>query len=79
MLCLYIMIHLHGKLFVIFLKHLRSILYESMVKIKIIENLAEKPPPCLFVRYLTHVIHMEYQWSPQYKSILRFLISKYLL
>ena len=69
-----------AKLLVILLEHLRSILYESMVKIKIIENLAENSPPfCLFVRDLTHVIHVEYQWSPQYKSTLRFLISKYLL
>ena len=39
-----------AKLLVILLEHLRSILYESMVKIKILENLAEKPPPlfCLF-------------------------------
>ena len=34
-----------AKLLVILLEHLRSILYESMVKIKILENLAEKPPP----------------------------------
>ena len=26
-----------------------------------------------------HVTHMEYSWSPYYKSILRFVISKYLL
>ena len=44
-----------AKLLVILLEHLRSILYESMLKIKILENLAEKPPPpfCLFVSDLT--------------------------
>ena len=36
-----------AKLLVILLEHVRSILYESMVKIKILENLAEKPPPLL--------------------------------
>ena len=34
-----------AKLLVILLEHLRSILYESMVNIEILENLAEKPPP----------------------------------
>ena len=34
-----------AKLLVILLEHLRSILYESMVKIKILEKLAEKPLP----------------------------------
>ena len=55
-----------AKLLVILLEHLRSILYESMVKIKILENLAEKPCPLFlpFVRDLTHVTHVEYQWSP---------------
>ena len=35
-----------AKHLVILLEHLRSI-YESMIKIKILENLAEKPPPLL--------------------------------
>ena len=45
-----------------------------MLKIMIPENWAEKPPPsfCLFVRDLTHVVHVEYPWSPYYKSALRF-------
>ena len=33
------------KLLVILLQQLRSLYYESMIKIKIPENLAEKPPP----------------------------------
>ena len=43
---------------------------------------AEKPyPPLfyLFVRDLTHVTHVEYPWSPYYKSTLKFLLSEYLL
>ena len=52
-----------AKLLVILLEHVRSILYESMVKIKILENLAETPPPSFFVRDQTHVTHVEYQWS----------------
>ena len=34
---------------------------------------------CLFMRDLTRVTHVEYPWSPYYKSALRFLLSKYLL
>ena len=33
------------KLLVILLEQLRSLYYESIIKIKIPENLAEKPPP----------------------------------
>ena len=40
-----------AKLLVILLEHLRSILYESMVKIKILENLAEKLPPPSFLPF----------------------------
>ena len=53
-----------------------------MLKINIPENWAEKPPPslfCLFVRDPAHVAHVEYSWSPYYKSTLRFLLSEYLL
>ena len=52
-----------------------------MLKINIPENWAEKPPPpfCLFVRDPPCVTHVEYSWSPYYKSTLRFLLSKYLL
>ena len=42
----------------------------------------KSPPPLLFylfVRDLAHVTHVEYPWSPYYKSILRLLLSKYLL
>ena len=40
----------------------------------------KSPPPfCLFVRDLACVTHVEYPWSPYYKSTLRFLLSKYLL
>ena len=68
------------KLLIVLLEQLRSILYQFMVKIKIPENWAEKPPPfCLFVRDPAHVNHVEYPWSPYYKSTLRFLLSEYLL
>ena len=40
-----------AKLLVIFLEHLRSILYESMIKIKILENLIEKSPPPSFLPF----------------------------
>ena len=52
-----------------------------MLKINIPENWAEKPPPlfCLFIRNPAHVAHVEYSWSPYYKSTLRFLLSEYLL
>ena len=41
-----------GKLLVTLVEHLRSILYESMVKIMILENLAEKPfPPPPFLPF----------------------------
>ena len=45
------------------------------------EKWAEKPPPlfCLFVRDRAHVTQVEYPRSPYYKSILRFLLSEYLL
>ena len=46
------------------------------------ENWAEKPPPplfCLFVRDWACVTQVEYAMSPYYKSILRFLLSEYLL
>ena len=33
----------------------------------------------LSVRDPAHVTHVEYSWSPYYKSTLRFLLSKYLL
>ena len=69
------------KLLIVLLEQLRSILYQFMVKIKIPENWAEKPssPFCLFVRDSARVVHVEYPWSPYYKSTLRFLISEYLL
>ena len=39
------------------------------------------PPPhfCLFMRDPASIMHVEYLWSPYYKSTLRFLLSKYLL
>ena len=45
------------------------------------ENWAEKPPTpfCLFVTDQAHVTQVEYPRSPYYKSILRFLLSEYLL
>ena len=46
------------------------------------ENWAEKPPPplfCLFVMDRAHITQVEYPRSPYYKSILRFLLSEYLL
>ena len=69
------------KLLIILLEQLRSILYQFMVKIKIPENWAEKPSSlfCLFVRDPARVVHVEYPWSPYYKSTLRFLLSEYLL
>ena len=41
----------------------------------------KKPLPlfCLFMKDLTHVTHVEYPWSPYYKSALRFLLSEYFL
>ena len=36
---------------VILLQQLKSLLYESMIKIKIPENLAEKPPPPSFLPF----------------------------
>ena len=44
-------------------------------------QLAEKPPPlfCLFVRDLARIAHVEYPWSPYYKSTLRFLLSEFCL
>ena len=49
------------------------------------ENWAEKLPPppptliCLFVMDWARVTQVEYPRSPYYKSILRFLLSEYLL
>ena len=31
------------------------------------------------MRDLAHITHVEYPWSPYYKSTLRFLLSEYLL
>ena len=47
------------KLLVIHLQHLRSLLYECMLKLNIPKNWAERPPPlfCLFVRDQT-ILHM---------------------
>ena len=41
----------------------------------------QKSPPlfCHFMRDQAHITHVEYPRSPYYKSILRFLLSKYLL
>ena len=41
----------------------------------------KRPPPpiCLFVKDPACITYIEYPWSPYYKSILRFLLSKYLL
>ena len=52
-----------------------------MLKIMIPETWAEKPPSLfgLFIRDLAYVPHVEYPWSPFYKSTLRFLLSKYLM
>ena len=52
-----------------------------MLKIMIPENWAVKPSPLfyLFVMDQARVTQVEYPWSPYYKSILRFLLSKYLL
>ena len=56
--------------------------YNSMLKIMIPENLAEKPPPPEWkgdpVRDPAHITHGEYPWSSYYKSTLRLLLSKYL-
>ena len=35
--------------------------------------------PCLFMRDPAHITHVEYPWSPYYKSTHRFLLSEYLL
>ena len=43
-LCLYIMIHLHGETFSYTFETSEVHIYESMVKIKILENLEEKTP-----------------------------------
>ena len=45
------------------------------------ENWAEKPPSlfCLFIRDQACITQVEYPRSPYYKSILRFLLSEYLL
>ena len=42
---------------------------------------AEKPPPhfCLFIMDQARITQVEYPRSPYYKSILRFLLSEYLL
>ena len=53
-----------------------------MLKIMIPENWAEKSPPplfCLFITDQARVTQVEYPRSPYYKSILRFLLSEYLL
>ena len=51
-----------------------------MIKIIIPENWVEKCPAfCLFMRDPAHITHIEYPWSPYYKSTLRFLLSEYLL
>ena len=59
-----------------------------MLKIMIPENWAEKPPIPLFCLFITQdhgaydwacITQVEYPRSPYYKSILRFLLSKYLL
>ena len=41
----------------------------------------KSPAPlfCLFVRDSAHIAHVEYPWSPYYKSTLRFLLSEHLL
>ena len=47
------------------------------------ENWAEKPPPPPFLPFHVTdqacITQVEYPRSPYYKSILRFLLSKYLL
>ena len=35
----------------------------------------QSPPPCLFIKNLACITHVEYTWSPYYKSELRFLLS----
>ena len=53
-----------------------------MLKIMIPENWTEKSPNplfCLIMRDPAHIAHVEYPWSPYYKSTLRFLLSEYLL
>ena len=53
-----------------------------MLKINIPAKWAEKPPPCIFCLFMrdpARVTHVEYSWSPYYKSTVRFILSKYLL
>ena len=69
------------KLIVMHLDQVMSLWYESMLQIMIPDNWAEKPPPyfCLFVRDPACITHVQYPWSPYYKSTLKFLVSEFLL
>ena len=70
------------QLFLVYLEQSWSPRYSFRLKIMILENWAEKPPPphfCLFVMDWARVTQVEYPMSPYYKSIIRFLLSEYLL